>query len=245
MAHLDETRGRQGAVTSLVSGWVRRLSRGGPVARALVGEGFAGMLGPDRYRADPWDPGRWRPRCWAHVLRDVAAIRERGGAGEESGDAWLAQGHQMLPWGPRVRAGTGTVKRSTWHSAMTPRRREVARLLAVGSPCAVATTAGTCQEICTRRAAWRTCVPVDGVAPTHHTAESALRPGVLWRTGSVGTQRGEGARFVARMRTVRATLQPPQRHGLESLTAAHEAALRGEAAPSLLPKSDQKSQAAA
>ena len=96
-----------------------------------------------------------------------------------------------------------------------------------------------------RRAALWTFVQVDGVAPTHTTAERALRPGVLWRKGSVGTQSEEGARFVANLMTVVATLKQQQRNVLEYLTAAHEAALRGEAAPSLLPKSAQKSQAAA
>ena len=45
--------------------------------------------------------------------------------------------------------------------------------------------------------------------------------------------------------TVVATLKQQQRNVLEYLTAACEAALRGEAAPSLLPASNQKAQAAA
>jgi hypothetical protein len=73
----------------------------------------------------------------------------------------------------------------------------------------------------------------------------AIRPGVLWRKGSFGTQSAEGSRFVESMLTVVATLKQQQRNVLEYLTAACEAALRGEAAPSLLPASDQKSPAAA
>src|SRR5713226_1891580 len=114
-----------------------------------------------------------------------------------------------------------------------------------GSQCGVAKTEGTCQEILKRREALWTFVQVDGVEPTNNTAERALRPGVLWRKGSFGTQSEEGSRFVASMMTVVATLKQQQRNVLEYLTAAHGAALRGEAAPSLLPKSDQKSQAAA
>lgn len=128
---------------------------------------------------------------------------------------------------------------------MTPLRREVERLLEAGSPCGVAKTAGTCQEIVKRRQALWTFVQVDGVAPTNNTAERALRPGVLWRKGSFGTQSEAGSRFVASMMTVVATLKQQQRDVLEYLTAAHVAALRGEAAPSLLPASDQKAQAAA
>jgi len=68
---------------------------------------------------------------------------------------------------------------------------------------------------------------------------------VLWRKGSFGTQSAEGSRFVESMMTVVATLKRQQRNILEYLTAACEAALRGEEAPSLLPASDQKSQAVA
>jgi transposase len=251
VAHLDETSWRQGdkrawlwvAVTSLVTVFVVRLSRGGQGARELLGEGFAGILVTDRYSAYNWYPVRWRQLCWAHVLRDFEAIRGRGGVCEEIGDALLAQAHPMFSWWHRVREGT--LKRSTFRSYMTPLRCEVERLLEAGSQCGVAKTEGTCQEILKRREALWTFVQVDGVEPTNNTAERALRPGVLWRKGSFGTQSEEGSRFVANMMTVVATLKQQQRNVLEYLTAAHEAALRGEAAPSLLPKSAQKSQAAA
>jgi transposase len=106
-------------------------------------------------------------------------------------------------------------------------------------------TAETCRDSLTRREALWTFVPVDGVAPTKKAAERSLRPGVLWRTGSFGTQSAEGSRFVERMLTVGTTVKQPQRNVLDYLTAACEAALRGDAAPSLLPVSDQKAQAAA
>jgi len=47
------------------------------------------------------------------------------------------------------------------------------------------------------------------------------------------------------MMTVVSTLKQQQRNVLEYLTEACDAALRGDAAPSLLPESDQTSQAAA
>jgi transposase len=109
----------------------------------------------------------------------------------------------------------------------------------------VAKTEGTCRDILKRREALWTFVQVAGVEPTNTTAERSIRPGVLWRKGSFGTQSAEGSRFVESMLTVVATLQQQQRNVLEYLTAACEAALRGEAAPSLLPASNQKAQAAA
>jgi len=251
VAHLDETSGRQGdkrawlwvAVTSWVTVFVVRLSRGGQVARELWGEQCSGILVTDRYRAYNWYPVRWRQGCWAHWLRDFEAMRGRGGCSEEIGDALLAQAHQMFAWWHRVREGT--LKRSTLRSYMSPLRREVERLLEAGSRCGVPQTAGTCRDILKRRAALWTFVQVEGVEPTNNTAERSIRPGVLWRKGSFGTQSAEGSRFVESMMTVVATLKQQQRNVLEYLTAACAAALRGEAAPSLLPESDQQAHAAA
>src|SRR5919199_1283330 len=104
VAHLDETSWRQGdkrawlwvAVTSLVTVFVVRLSRGGQVARELLGERFSGILVTDRYSAYNWYPVRWRQRCWAHLLRDFEARRARGGCSAEIGNALLAQAHQMF-----------------------------------------------------------------------------------------------------------------------------------------------------
>jgi transposase len=106
-------------------------------------------------------------------------------------------------------------------------------------------TAGTCRDILTRREARWTFVQGEGVEPTNNAAERSIRAGVLWRKGSFGTQSAEGSRFVESMMTVVATLKQPQRSVLASLTPACEAALRGEAAPSLLLASVQKSHAAA
>jgi transposase len=86
---------------------------------------------------------------------------------------------------------------------------------------------------------------LDNAEPTNNTAERSIRPGVLWRQGSFGTQSAEGSRFVESMMTVVATLKQQQRNVLEYLTATCAAALRGEAAPSLLPESHQKAYAAA
>jgi transposase len=251
VAHLDETSWRQGgkrawlwvAVTTLVTVFVVRLSRGGHVARELLGEEFSGILVTDRYSAYNWYPVRWRQLCWAHLQRDFEAMRGRGGRSEEIGDALLAQAHQMFTWWHRVREGT--LQRSTFRSYMSPIRREVERLLEAGSTCDVPTTEGTCRDILKRREALWTFVQVAGVEPTNNTAERSIRPGVLWRKGSFGTQSEEGSRFVESMMTVVSTLKQQQRNVLEYLTEAWAAALRGAAPPSLLPVNAQKSQAAA
>jgi transposase len=251
VAHLDETSWHQGgkrawlwvAVTSWVTVFLVRLSRGGQVARELLGEDFRGILVTDRYSAYNWYPVRWRQVCWSHVLRDFEAIRDREGPSAEIGQALLGQAHQMFAWWHRVREGT--LARSTFRSYMTPLRREVERLLEAGSQCGVAKTEGTCREMLKRREALWTFVQVEGVEPTNNTAERSIRPGVQWRKGSFGTQSEDGSRFVEHMMTVVATLKQQKRNVLAYLTAAHEAALRGDTAPSLLPENAQESQAAA
>jgi transposase len=121
----------------------------------------------------------------------------------------------------------------------------VEHLLEVGSQCGVSNTEGMYYEILKRREALWTFVHVEGVEPTNNLAEHSIRPGVPRRKISFGTQSEEGSRFVESMMTVEATLKQQQCNVLEYLTAAHKAALRGEAAPSLLPAGEMESQAAA
>jgi transposase len=243
-AHLDETGWREGgqrawvwvAVTAGVTVLLVRLSRGGKVARDLLGPTFAGVLITDRFSASTWYPVRWRQLCWAHLLRDIEAMIGRRGRSKEIGDALRAQAHQMFPWWHRVR--DGTLKRASFRPYMTPVRQEVERLLEAGTRCGVPKTAGVCREILKLRPALWTFVHLEGVEPTNNAAERALRPGVLWRTGSFGTQSAQGSRFVEAMMTVGATLKQQHRNPLAYLTAACEAALWDEAAPSLLPTDD-------
>jgi transposase len=75
----------------------------------------------------------------------------------------------------------------------------------------------------------------EGVGPTNNSAERALRPAVIWRKGSFGTDSERGSRFAERVLTMVATLKSQGRHVLDYLTAACEAGLLGQAAPSLLP----------
>ena len=71
--------------------------------------------------------------------------------------------------------------------------------------------------------------------PTNNGAERALRPAVLWRKGSFGSDAAAGSRFVERMMTVAATCRQQGRRLLDFLVEAGQAALNGTPAPSLLP----------
>ncbi len=247
-AYLDETGWREGqqrawlwtAVTAWVTVFVVRLSRSGTVARELLGERFWGYLVTDRWSAYTWYPTWRRQVCWAHLLRDIEAMIERGGPSRELGEALRAQARQMFHWWHRVR--DGTLAHASFAHYMRPIRREVGRLLEVGQTCGVPKTEGVCREILKVRQALWTFARHEGVEPTNNAAERAIRPGVLWRKGSFGTQSPDGSRFVEAMMTVVATLKQQHRNVLDYLTAACEAARRGEGAPSLLPTPAQSEQ---
>jgi transposase len=243
-AYLDETGWREGharawlwtAATAWVTVFVVRLSRGAQVAHELLGERFWGYLVTDRWSAYTWYPTWRRQVCWAHLLRDIEAMIERGGPSQALGEALRAQTREMFHWWHRVRDGTLT--QASFGIYMRPVCREVERLLEAGQQCGVSKTAGVCREIFKVRQALWTFVRHAGVEPTNNAAERAIRPGVLWRKGSFGTRSAEGSRFVEAMMTVVATLKQQHRHVLTYVTAACEAALRDEPAPSLLPTAD-------
>jgi len=247
-AHLDETGWREGQprawlwtmVTTWVTVFVVRRSRSGKVAQELMGERFWGWLVTDRWSAYSWYPTWRRQLCWAHLLRDIEAMIERGGRSQEIGEALRAQARQMFHWWHRVR--DGTLAHATFARYMWPVRREMERLLEAGQTCGVPKTEGTCRELLKLRQALWTFVRHEGVAPTNNTAERAIRPGVLWRKRSFGTQSPAGSRFVEAMMTVVATLKQQHRNVLDYVTAACEAALCGEPAPSLLPTLDALNQ---
>jgi len=248
---MDETGWRQGnqrawlwvAVTTWVTVFVVRLSRGGKVARELLGKKFQGILVTDRFSAYNWYPVRWRQLCWAHLLRDIEAMIGRGGRSQAIGEALRSQAHQRFHWWHRVR--DGTLKRSSFRNYMSPVRRTVEQLLEAGTTCGNPKTEGVCRESLKLRPALWTFVHLEGVEPTNNASERAIRPGVRWRKGSFGTQSVQGSRFVEAMMTVVATLKQQHRNPLDYLTAACEAALRHEAAPSLLPADDLACQWAA
>jgi transposase len=109
------------------------------------------------------------------------------------------------------------------------------RLLWRGADSADHKAAALCCGLNKWWAALWTFARVEGVAPTTNVSERALRPAVLWRKGSFGSDSVAGSRLAERLLTVGATCRQQGRPLLDFLVAAGEAALQGSAAPSLLP----------
>lgn len=242
VAHADETGHKVGgkkawmwvAATPLVSVFLIRFSRGAEVAKELLGQKFCGWLVSDRWHAYTWVEVLRRQLCWAHLERDITKISERGGRSEEIGNAILEYVQAM--WHLWHCFTSGERGRPWLQKNMGPIRQAVEDLLAEGTTCGHAHTQETCKRILKLKAALWTFVDIPGVQPTNNFAERTIRPYVLWRKISFGTQSERGNLYVERMLSVTATCRQQRRNVLEYLTAAIQAHLWGHQVPSLLPQ---------
>jgi len=242
VAHADETGHKVGgkkawvwvAATISVSVFLVRFSRGAEVAKELLGEQFRGWLVSDRWHAYTWIEVLRRQLCWAHLERDITKISERGGRSEEIGNAILEYVQEM--WHLWHRFTSGQRRRPWLQKKMRPIRQAVEDLLAQGTACGHSKTQETCKRVLKLKAALWNFVDTPGVEPTNNFAERTIRPYVLWRKISFGTQSERGNLFVERMMTVTATCRQQRRNVLEYLTAAIQAHLHGDQVPSLLPQ---------
>ena len=241
VVHMDETGWREEnkkawlwvAATTWVAVFQIWRSRGSKVAKALLGEQFSGQIVSDRWSAYNWFDKFRRQLCWAHLKRDFQAISERQGASQILGEALLKHTKQLFDLWYQVR--DGTLSRSDFIEKTKRIRDEVPRLLRKGQACDHEKTAGTCRHILRYEPALWTFIHVSGVEPTNNFAERQVRPAVLWRKGSFGTQSQTGSRFVQSLMTVVATLKLQSRNPFDYLVAAIDAANKGTPAPSLLP----------
>lgn len=233
------------AVTPLVSFFEVTLARSSAAAQALLGKNFSGILNSDRYSAYNWLDIGQRQLCWAHLKREFTKISERSGVSRQIGRNLLAQQKKLFRLWRRVRDGTLT--RSEFESLVSPIRERVRSLLSSGADYQIgsqektplAKTVRTCRQLLKVEPALWLFVKVPGLEPTNNSAERAIRPAVLWRRTSFGSQSEAGSIFVARMLTVVTSLRSQSRNVLEFMSEAIRASREGDCSPSLLPQPSQ------
>jgi transposase len=255
--HSDETGFRQGnsdgqnaekkrgwlwvLVTPVVSVFTILLSRSQAAAQALIGEAFEGIVVSDRYGAYNWIDLNQRQVCWAHLKRDFTRIAERRGVSQAIGEGLLNQEKALFELWYQVR--DGTLSRPAFAERVHPIRAALKTWLEEGASYAIgskektplAKTVRTCQQLLRVEPALWTFVEVAGVEPTNNIAERSLRPGVIWKHISFGSESQAGSEFVARMLTTVTSLTMQQRDVLDFLTQTYRAARLGQTPPSLLP----------
>ena len=242
-AHADETGWKQGGqcqwlwvvTTTLLTVFTVAASRGSGVIQGLLGKDFGGRLVSDRWSAYTWLPLEQRQVCWAHLRRDFEALLSWGPSAAELGLALLTLTDQIFDAWYQARDPADPASRQQLSATIGPLQQEMRALLEAGQHQRAAKAAGLSRSLLKIWPALWTFVQVPGVEPTNNAAERALRPAVLWRKGSFGTQSDGGNQFVACLLSVAATCRQQQRPLLTYLTAVCTAAQLGLPSPSLLP----------
>lgn len=208
-------------------------SRKGAELDSLVGAGYAGIVTSDRFSAYKRLPVAQRQLCWAHLKRDLVALSEAKGAAGAWGERALVVEAQLFALWHRFRQGE--LDRAALQQQMAPIRDTLRALLQEGKEICHYKLRGFCGELLKLEAALWNFLDHAGVEPTNNAAERALRPAVLWRKGSFGSDSPGGLRFVERFLSVAATCRQQGRHLLTFLTDALAAFWNGQPAPLLLP----------
>ena len=209
-------------------------SRGKAVAQALLGPDWTGIVGSDRYAAYRYLPLEQRQLCWAHLIRDFRKLAAYNQHQRPLGTRLLEITTRIFAAWYRFRAAA--IDRPTLLLELAPLQAELRHALEDGLDPPHAIVAGAlCGTLLDAWPALWTFAHVDGVEPTNNAAERALRPAVLWRKGSFGTQSEGGSRFVERIMTVAASCKQQGRGLLDVLVAAITAARLGLPPPSLVP----------
>ena len=210
-----------------------RATREATALTAFLGEGYGGVVTCDRAKMY-WHLGclQW---CWAHLKRDFQAMIDSGTVqGKWLGFRLRRATCELFEHWADYRAGK--ISRAALRRRMGPVRRKVERLLLRGSQSGNKDVRGTCRELYKHRQWLWMFLRYEGVEPTNNAGERSLRDAVIWRKLSFGTQSASGSRFVETMLTVIETCRQQRRNVFSFLTAAVEAHLAHQPAPSLLPK---------
>ena len=210
----------------------------------LLGENFRGILNSDRHGAYNWVDLEKRQLCWAHLKREFIKISERPGVSAELGTALVKQQEKLFELWHRVR--DGTLSRDDFRELVVEIRSSIKATLTEADSYSIGTrektplakTVRTCRQLLKVEPGMWLFVTTVGVEPTNNAAERAIRPAVIWRRTSFGSQTEAGSNFVARMLTVVTTLKSQKRNVLEFMTQAVVAARGGTTAPSLLPSTN-------
>ena len=238
--NIDETPTKEGANKSWLWALVAprftvyriRPNRAATILDELLTERFEGVVGCDRAKM------YWRLKrlqwCWAHLIRDFQALIDTGPpAAQQLGRDLLKQTKLLFQHWHRFRQKELT--RVGLKRTLAPVRAEIERLLLCGLRGRHAKTAGTCQELLQHRSWLWMFLDHDSVEPTNNASERALRPAVIARKLSHGTQSAKGSRFIETLLSIIETCRQQSRNVFDFLTNATSRLYANQTAPSLLP----------
>lgn len=208
---------------------------------SLVGDYQGIILNCDR--AKMYLDGKRLQWCWAHLKRDFQKLIDSSdGKVKRMGNDLMREHRKLFECWRQYK--TGEIQWRTFQNKDIPIREEVRVLLLRGRFSGNAKLIGFCNELYDRREHLWTFTRVKGIEPTNNTAERALRPAVIYRKLSFGTQSAAGSRYLERLLTVSETCRLQNRNAYEYLVDAMKAKFAGNVAPSLMPAQQQTAAAA-
>jgi transposase len=208
------------------------LTRKRVALQALVGNYSGIIINCDR--AKMYFNGKRLQWCWAHLKRDIQKlIDSQDNQVKRLGHDLMRQQRLLFEQWHLYKADTISWK--SFQRKIAPVREEFNRLLLRGRNSGNKRLIGMCKELYKHRSWLWTFTEIEGIEPTNNTAERALRPAVIYRKLSFGTQSASGSRFIERILTVSETCRLQNRSPFQYLVAAMKAHFSQQTPPSLLP----------
>ena len=208
------------------------LSRKRDALKALVGDYSGTIINCDR--AKMYFDGKRLQWCWSHLKRDFQKLADSNDKQvKRLGDELLKQQKLLFQHWRQYKEGQITWK--SFQKLVAPVRQCVNSLLLRGKFSGNRRLVGMCEELYSHRDWLWTFVDTQGIEPTNNAAERALRPAVIYRKLSFGTQSSSGSRYLERILTVTQTCHLQRRSPYQYLISAMEAAFAQRPVPSLLP----------
>lgn len=200
LIHADETRHQRGgerrwmwmALSKIAVCFMAAYGRGIDAAKRLLGSELAGVLVTDQYAGYRFVDDSQRQLCWAHVLRNVAAIAQSGEAVNQPIGAKLVLLANSV-FRARHRYENGDLGKEQYLHRLRRYRQSWLKQLAQGTLLCSKRYRGRCEWLIKDDdMLWR-FMDDDDIPLTNNEAERALRGNVLWRKGSYGvcSHRGE------------------------------------------------------
>ena len=198
---------------------------------SLVGDYSGIIINCDR--AKMYLDGKRLQWCWAHLKRDIQKLIDSpDNQVKRLGHDLMRQ--QRLLFQQWRRYKSDEISWRGFQQLAAPIRVEFNGLLLRGRFSGNAKLTGFCDELWPRKEHLWTFSKVAGIEPTNNTAERALRPAVIHRKLSFGTQSPSGSRYLERILTVSETCRLQNRNAYEFLIESMRAKFAGTAGPSLL-----------
>jgi transposase len=208
------------------------LSRGRESLKSLVGDYSGIILNCDR--AKMYLDGKVLQWCWAHLKRDIQKLIDyQNNQVKRLGHDLMRQEKRLFHLWWRYKSGELTWR--SFRSHVLPIKKEFNSLLVRGKFSGNRKIVGFCEELLLHRDWLWTFTTTKGIEPTNNEAERSLRPAVIHRKLTFGTQSDAGSRFLERIMTATETCRRQKRPSFDYLVQAMTAHFHKTKVPSLIP----------